>query len=154
MDATREGAAGGAGSHQAAVEPDQVSTRTVVGAGLILAAMAVIAMLAVVALFKLLDRGAEKSDAATVAGAGLQNQPDRLPPAPRLQISGTRHWEDYRDAEQERLSTYGWMDRGSGAVHIPIDRAMTLVLERGVGPLSPGPAAAAPAPAPPAETKR
>jgi hypothetical protein len=147
MDATRGPA--GASIHKAAVEPDRVSTRTVVGAGLALGALAVVAMLAVVGLFKLLDRGAERSDAATVAGAGLQNQPDRLPPAPRLQIRGTGHWRDYRDAEEQRLATYGWMDRGSGAVHIPIDRAITLVLERGVGPLSPGPAAAAPAAAPP-----
>ncbi len=150
MDATR----GGAADHKPAVEPDEVSTRTVVGFGIALGVIAAIGMLLVVGLFKLLDRGAEKTDAATVAGAGLQSQPDRLPPAPRLQIRGTRHWKDYRDAEEQRLATYGWMDRGSGAVHIPIERAMALVLERGVGPLPPGPAAAAPAPAPAAEAKR
>ena len=139
MDATR----GGAG-HRAGVEPDVVSTRTVLAFGLAFAAMAAFGMLFVVGLFKLLDRGAEKSDAAAVAGAGLQNQPGRLPPAPRLQIRGTRDWQEFRAAEGERLSTYGWMDRGSGAVHIPIDRAMALVLERGVGPLPPGPAVAPP----------
>ena len=149
MDATSSGG----GVHNVAVEPDRVSTRTVVGFGLVLGALAVAAMLAVVVLFKFLDRGAVRSDAAMVAGAGLQNQPDRLPPAPRLQIGGTRHWQDYQTAEEQRLRTYGWMDRGSGAVHIPIDHAMTLVLERGVGPLPPGPVAATPAAAP-AATKR
>jgi hypothetical protein len=148
MDATS------GGSHKIEVEPDRVSTGTVVGFGVLLAALAVVAMLAVVALFKLLDRGAEKTDAVTVAGAGLQNQPDRLPPAPRLQISGTVHWEEYRAAEEQRLTTYGWMDRPSGAVHIPIDRAMALVLERGVAPLPPGPAGAAPPPTPAAESHR
>jgi hypothetical protein len=148
MDATS------GGSHKIEVEPDRVSTGTVVGFGVLLAALAVVAMLAVVALFKLLDRGAEKTDAVTVAGAGLQNQPDRLPPAPRLQISGTVHWEEYRAAEEQRLATYGWMDRPSGAVHIPIDRAMALVLERGVAPLPLGPAGAAPPPTPAAESHR
>jgi len=148
MDATS------GGSHKIEVEPDRVSTGTVVGFGVLLAALAVVAMLAVVALFKLLDRGAEKTDAVTVAGAGLQNQPDRLPPAPRLQISGTVHWEEYRAAEEQRLATYGWMDRPSGAVHIPIDRAMALVLERGVAPLPPGPAGAAPPPTLAAESHR
>lgn len=151
MDKTERGSGSG---HGLAVEPDRVSTRTVVGSGIALAVIAAIAMLLVVGLFKLLDRGAERSDAAMVAGAGLQNQPDRLPPAPRLQIGGARHWRDYRDAEEERLSTYGWMDRPSGAVHIPIERAMALVLERGVRPLPPGPMAAPPTPAPAAENKR
>jgi hypothetical protein len=31
------------------------------------------------------------------------------------------------------------MDRGTGAVHIPIERAMDLIAERGVGPLAPAP---------------
>jgi hypothetical protein len=154
MDATEKA---GGGGHGMAVEPDRVSTRTVVGFGVALTVITAIAMLVVVGLFKLLDRGAVKNNAATVAGAGLQNQPDRLPPAPRLQISGSRDWQDYRAAEQERLTTYGWMDRGSGAVHIPIERAMALVAERGVGPLPPGPSVAPPAPAPaaaPPEKKR
>ncbi len=33
------------------------------------------------------------------------------------------------------------MDRSSGAVHIPIERAMELVAERGVGPLPAAPMA-------------
>jgi len=152
MDATRDA---GHGGHDVAVEPDRVSIRTVVGFGVALAVIAAIAMALVVGLFKLLDRGAEKKDAAVVAGVGLQNQPDRLPPAPRLQISGTIHWEEYRDAQRERLSTYGWMDRASGAVHIPIERAMEIVLARGVGPLPPGLMAPPPqTPAPAAETRK
>src|SRR5262249_4153009 len=112
MDATRDA---GHGGHDVAVEPGRGSIRAGVRFGVALAVIAAIAMALVVGLFKLLDRGAEKKDAAVVAGVGLQNQPDRLPPAPRLQISGTIHWEEYRDAQRERLSTYGWMDRASGA---------------------------------------
>jgi hypothetical protein len=43
------------------------------------------------------------------------------------------------------------MDRSMGAVHLPIERAIDLIAERGVGPLPPGPATVpekAPTPAP------
>jgi hypothetical protein len=34
------------------------------------------------------------------------------------------------DAEQlETLNSYGWVSEGDGVVHIPIERAMTLVVE-------------------------
>ena len=31
-----------------------------------------------------------------------------------------------RASQQERLGSYGWIDRSSGVVHIPIERAMEL----------------------------
>jgi hypothetical protein len=34
-----------------------------------------------------------------------------------------------REARLERLGSYGWVDRGSGVAHIPIDRAMELVVK-------------------------
>ena len=36
-------------------------------------------------------------------------------------------------AEQRAvLTSYGWLDKANGVVHIPIDRAMALTLERGL----------------------
>jgi hypothetical protein len=34
-----------------------------------------------------------------------------------------------RAAREERLRSYGWVDRQKGVVHIPVDRAMELVAE-------------------------
>jgi hypothetical protein len=34
-----------------------------------------------------------------------------------------------RTAREERLRSYGWVDRREGVVHIPVDRAMQLVAE-------------------------
>jgi hypothetical protein len=34
--------------------------------------------------------------------------------------------------ESERLNSYGWVDRDAGVVHIPIDRAMELLVESGL----------------------
>ena len=62
-----------------------------------------------------------------------------------------RHWTDFQTAERERLESYGWMDRSTGAVHIPIERAIDLVAERGVAPLPPAPLVLPAAPAPPTQ---
>lgn len=53
-----------------------------------------------------------------------------LPPAPRLQVNPDRDIEQLREAERERLTTYGWVDRTAGIAHIPVERAMLLVAER------------------------
>jgi hypothetical protein len=37
-----------------------------------------------------------------------------------------------RATEETALTTYGWVDRDNGIVHIPIDRAMDLILQRGL----------------------
>jgi hypothetical protein len=35
-------------------------------------------------------------------------------------------------AQQQRLNTYGWVDEKAGTAHIPIERAMELVAQRGI----------------------
>ena len=131
--------------HGLAVEPDRVPTKVVVALYGLLAVAAIVSAILVFVLFRWLETRAEKRDRATIAEAGLERPQDAIPPAPRLQIHAVASWKAFRDAETNRLSTYGWMDRASGAVHIPEQRAMELVLERGVGPLPP---AAAPVPGP------
>lgn len=37
-----------------------------------------------------------------------------------------------RKEENELISTYGWVDKSKGVVRLPLDRAMALVLERGL----------------------
>jgi hypothetical protein len=53
------------------------------------------------------------------------------------QFSVAFRGERDRAARLERLRSYGWVDRGAGVVHLPIDQAMDLVV-KGVRPL-PGP---------------
>lgn len=36
----------------------------------------------------------------------------------------------YEAEQQERLSTYGWVDRSRGKVHIPIERAMAISIQQ------------------------
>jgi hypothetical protein len=57
----------------------------------------------------------------------------KLPPEPRLQSDPLRDLVGLRAAEDARLGGYGWVDRGAGRVHVPIERAMEL-LAAGGGP--------------------
>jgi hypothetical protein len=61
-----------------------------------------------------------------------------LPPGPRLQVAPRAELQNYRNIEQEQLSTYGWVDKHNGVVRIPIERAMDLVLQHGLAARSPG----------------
>jgi hypothetical protein len=36
----------------------------------------------------------------------------------------------YEAEQRERLSTYGWVDQSKGKVHIPIDRAMEILVQK------------------------
>jgi hypothetical protein len=53
------------------------------------------------------------------------------PPLPRLQALPSLDLRKFREREDERLSTYGWIDRRAGVVHVPIERAMELVSKEG-----------------------
>ncbi len=60
--------------------------------------------------------------------------------APPLQTSPPADMAAFAGEQDRRLNSVGWVDRESGVVHMPIDRAMDLVVERGLpGPTS-GPA--------------
>lgn len=59
-------------------------------------------------------------------------QENRLPPEPRLQTQPREDLRELRAHEEEILSSYGWVDKNAGVVRIPIDRAMKMLVERGV----------------------
>ncbi|MFY9549980.1 MAG: hypothetical protein WAU32_02415 [Thermoanaerobaculia bacterium] len=140
--------------HGVAAEPDRVSSKVVLGFGVLIVVLGTIAMVLVALIFKGLERGADRKDEASVAAAGLQARQDLVPPAPRLQVYPVRHWKDFQAAEAARLSSYGWMDRSAGVVHVPIERAMELIEKRGVGPLPAAPMAMPQVPTPAAPEVR
>jgi hypothetical protein len=69
----------------------------------------------------------------TVAPPNAQSPfagPRQLPPQPRLQVTPRADLRTYLEGEQQRLNSYG-TDPGTGSIHIPIDRALDLLAERG-----------------------
>src|SRR3954469_5667374 len=73
-------------------------------------------------------------------------------PTPRLQVNDTAEMKEEIQEETGKLTHYQWVDEGQGVVRIPIDRAMQLILQRGLPARPAGEAAAAVATAkPPAQ---
>jgi hypothetical protein len=73
-----------------------------------------------------------------------------LPPNPRLQAHPRADLENYCQAEQHEINSYGWVDQQDGIARIPVDRAMDLVLKRGLPARTPSAAsreASSPVPA-------
>jgi hypothetical protein len=63
----------------------------------------------------------------------------RQPPEPRLQRFPREDVLTFRLAEEQALNTYGWVDKAAGIVHIPIEDAMKLALQRGLPTRRPTP---------------
>lgn len=55
-----------------------------------------------------------------------------LPPAPRLQVQPTLDLKQLRADEDQRLNSYGWVDPKAGIARIPVNRAMDLLLAKGL----------------------
>jgi hypothetical protein len=51
---------------------------------------------------------------------------------PHLQILPNQELTEFRTRETAELNSYGWIDRTAGVVRIPVNRAMELLLQRGL----------------------
>jgi hypothetical protein len=90
--------------------------------GLAVVILTVVAVLAALFAFRALKGGPPDRRVASPA----------LPPEPRLQTDEPSDLARVQAAWHARLTTYGWVDRGAGLVHMPIDEAMRLVAQRGL----------------------
>lgn len=64
-------------------------------------------------------------------------------PEPRLEVNERTEMKGVILSQEQRLDSYGWVDEKSGVVHIPIERAMQIIAERGL-PTRPQSGGAAP----------
>ncbi|HEU0208778.1 MAG TPA: hypothetical protein VFQ78_07340 [Candidatus Udaeobacter sp.] len=75
----------------------------------------------------------ETHEPTTIAGRPhIQISDTRKFRGPRLEVNIATDLARLREAERIDLSTYGWVDRNAGIVRVPIDRAMELLLKRGL----------------------
>jgi hypothetical protein len=100
-------------------------------------------------LYKILDQHFETHQppvnplAANVSKDTRKVQPQYLEtafPDPRLETDERTQLNRIRIAEEQQLNSFGWVDEKAGTVHIPIERAMELLAQRGL-PLRPQSAA-------------
>lgn len=108
----------------------------------------VIVFLLMLGLFNAFENRVGKSEDRPSPLAGERQ---KLPPEPRLQLAPTtaeqledklppnikenhplQEMKRVRAEEDAKLDSYGWVDEKSGVLHIPIDEAKRLLLEKGI----------------------
>jgi hypothetical protein len=122
-------------------EGDGISYKGLVWFGAILAGTTLVCQILMWGLFELFDKQATRDD---VARAPLAAPAGTLAPPPNLLTDEAGNLANFRHQEDEVLSTYGWVDRNGGVVRIPIARAKSLLLERGLPVRGTAPQAEAP----------
>jgi hypothetical protein len=109
-------------------EADDADVRGIGFTGLVLATGIAIVLFLVYGLFQYLVH-----HPVVIAPVSPLAESDRqqFPATPRISEHPATELENLHSREDQILSTYGWADKRSGMVRIPIDRAMALQLERG-----------------------
>jgi len=82
-----------------------------------------------------------QADTRTVTHENVQTFPQ-----PRLEENERAQLRPFIEDQDQKLATYDWVDKDSGTVRIPIDRAMELIVQRGL-PVRPEGASPAHSPA-------
>ncbi|MBV9297958.1 MAG: hypothetical protein JO066_03205 [Verrucomicrobia bacterium] len=108
-------------------ETRDISLRVVTWSAIGLVVSAIAICLTVGGLFNLF-----KSQHPSASAPSRITAPGTLPSQPRLQINPAYDLQQLREMENARLSSYGWVEKSAGIVRIPIDRAITLVAQRGL----------------------
>jgi len=73
-----------------------------------------------------------RNEAAGKSMTTVRASPHMAPPAPQLQVAPREDLTTFREHEDDRLNSYGWINRTAGVVRIPISRAMELLVQRGL----------------------
>lgn len=130
-------------------EHSDASVWIIVKFGLWLAISAIVVSGGMYLLFALFVTQSEETTAEYPLAVGQEH---RLPAAPRLQQFPVTEYYEFRQHEEAVLQKYGWVNKETGIVRMPIADAMKLAVERGLPARAQPPAASADpsaAPAPP-----
>jgi hypothetical protein len=112
-------------------EESDVNIRGILGFAAALFAVAVVIHVLIWVLFRYFEGSTARQQLQPTYPLATQ-QEQRLPPEPRLQTNPRQDMLDLRAAEDQTLTTYGWVDKNAGVVRIPIEQAMKLTIERGL----------------------
>jgi hypothetical protein len=110
--------------HRAGVEETDVDVFAV---GKFAVALVLVTLIAMALLFGVFNyfKSREGGEAAFV-------DPTKVFPQPQLQKTPIPDLKAVRAAEEQVLTTYGWVDQQKGVVRIPIAQAMDLVVKKGL----------------------
>jgi len=109
-------------------ERSDASPRGLLYFALLMAAILAAASFSLIWLFKYFQKAGNPG--SFVAAPFATERP--MPPPPRIQPNPSADLREYYLTQERLLNSYGWIDRQNGIVRLPIDRAMELLLERGL----------------------
>ncbi len=153
----------GHGGHGVEFEREDLSTRAIFGFMIGLAITGIVIYVIITGMYKFLDHY-EQSQANTGSPLVKSNEvgarhiayapghgdyvQQRFSEngAPMLEYDEKGQFRDFLMKQEQELNSYGWVDEKAGVAHIPIERAMQLVAERGL-PVKPEGAAVTAVPA-------
>lgn len=101
----------------------------------ILLGTAIITAIITVFFLLVLDRPAFfglEVDLPQFGGSAFRSYEQQPPPIPVLQRAPTEDVAEVMAQQAEHLRRYGWVSEEEGVAHIPIERAMRLLVERGL----------------------
>ena len=115
-------------------ETTDADAKPIVGFLIALGLLLVLVMIAMMVMYNVLEARFER--------AGRDISPlidvEQIPPDPKLQVNPTQELAEVEAWETERLTSYGWVDKDTGVFHIPIERAMEVLVESGLPARTPG----------------
>jgi hypothetical protein len=104
--------------------------------------MAVVLLVTLVGMRLAFDKFKNSTPLGSTASPMVKLTDRMVPSGPLLQVLPHQELQDYCSAQQQEVNTYAWVNQESGVVRVPIDRAMELVLARGLPTRPAGDAAA------------
>lgn len=140
----------GHSGHETEFEREDLSTRGVFAFMIGLAVIGVVIYFIIVGMYSFLDNY-ERSQMATasplVTSKGAmsrvvtQEDMDKAfkdNGAPMLETNEMGQLREFVMNQENQLNSYGWVDEKAGVAHIPIERAMDLVVKQGIPVYAPG----------------
>ena len=111
-------------------ETTDADERTITKFGIALVLVIVVSQLVLWWLFARLQKREQKLNPPVPAM--VKNEAPNVPPEPRLQPSPRLDLQQMRQAEDQLLNHYAWIDPDRGVVRIPVQRALDIVAQKGL----------------------
>lgn len=109
-------------------EPARVNVRATMVTGFVLVSLVIVTFALItwlISRFEHQPRMADQTGRRQIAA-------EQLFPEPEVDADQPEQLRNLRKTENEQLDSYGIVEKGTGIVHIPIDRAMALVAQNGL----------------------
>jgi hypothetical protein len=110
--------------HQPGHESTDINEVAVGKVGVALLIVTILSMVLVVGVFNYFK--------ASEGGEGANVDPVKVFPQPQLEKTPIPDLKAFRQAEDDTLNHYGWVDKQKGVVRIPISQAMDMVVKKGL----------------------